>query len=322
MIKRKIIIDTDPGHDDALAILLAAKHFDVLGITTVHGNQSVEKTTANALKVLEFSGLTHIPVVRGADRPLIQPIRISSRGHGETGLDGPELPSPKIPIHRGHAVDFIIDTIMSHDDVTLVTLAPQTNIAVALRREPRIAKRIREISMMAGSATIGNTSPVSELNVNCDPEAAAIVFESGVPIKMVGLNLTRQAEANPTRVERFRKLTNKTGTIVTGIVDWYSKRVRSTFGLAGASLHDPCAVAWLLDPTLIESQMLHVDVELQGQYTRGMTVCDMRFLGLRGAAVESGGGLDGSKPPNACVGMKLDVDRFFDLLLGTLAEYP
>lgn len=321
-MKTKLIIDTDPGHDDALAILLAARHFDILGITTVHGNQTVDRTTQNALKILEFSGLTHIPVVRGSDRPLCQPLRVSSRGHGVTGLDGPDLPEPKISRHPGHAVDFIIETVMAHEDVTLVCIGPLTNVGLALHREPLIAKRLREISLMGGSTTIGNTTPVSEFNICCDPEAAHIVFTSGVPIKMVGLNLTRQAEVDPARIERFRRLTNKTGRIVTEIVEWYSGRVRAIFGLAGASLHDPCAVAWLIDPTLIESQEAHVDIELRGEHTRGMTVCDLRFLALHGAPVQSGGGVEGSRPPNAEVGMKLDVERFFALLVEAIAQYP
>jgi len=319
---RALIIDTDPGHDDAMAILLAAKHFEILGLTTTHGNQTVDKTTKNALKILEFSGLTHIPVARGSEHPLIQPLTPHPSGHGESGLDGPSLPEPTTRIHPKHAVEFIVDTVMSTDGVTLVTIGPLSNVGSAFRREPRIASRIREISMMGGATQVGNTAPVSELNVECDPEAAHIVFTSGVPIKMVGLNLTRQAEATPERRARLQALGNRVGQIAYEIVEWYSQRVQAMYGLRGASLHDPCAVAWLIDPTLIDSVRAHVAVELDGQFTRGMTVCDLRHITAPGTPVKGGGGTKPGEPPNVEIGMRLDVERFFDLLLDTLAKYP
>ena len=319
---RKLIIDSDPGHDDALAILLAAKYFDVLGITTVHGNQTVEKTTRNALKILEFSGMTHIPVARGSAVPLIQPLVVHPFGHGETGLDGPDLPDPVTRVDPRHGVDFLIDTLMAHEDVTLAPIGPLTNVGAALRKEPRIAAHIREISLMGGATAVGNTAPVSELNVECDPEAAHIVFTSGVPIKMVGLNLTRQAEATPQRCARFEALGTRVGQIVFEIVSWYSGRVKLAYGLPGASLHDACAIAWLIDPSLIESVTCHVGVELHGQYTRGMTVCDLRHITHPGAPIQGFGGVVASEPANAEIGMKLDVERFFDLLVNTIAMYP
>lgn len=319
---RKLIIDSDPGHDDALAILLAAKHFDVLGITTVHGNQTVEKTTRNALRILEFSGMTHIPVARGSEVPLIQPLTVHPFGHGESGLDGPNLPEPVTKVDPRHGVDFLIDTLMANEGVILAPVGPLTNVGAALRKEPRIASHIQEISLMGGATAVGNTAPVSELNVECDPEAAHIVFTSGIPIKMVGLNLTRQAEATPERCLRFKQLGTKVGQIVYEIVDWYSGRVRLAYGLAGASLHDACAIAWLIDPSLIESVRCHVAVELSGQYTRGMTVCDLRHITNPGAPIKGGGGVIPSEPANAQIGMKLDVERFFDLLVDTIALYP
>lgn len=318
---QKIIIDSDPGHDDALAILLAVKYFDVLGITTVHGNQTVDKTTRNALKILEFSGMTHIPVSKGSELPLIQPLTPHPFGHGETGLDGPELPEPTTRVDPRHGVDFLIDTLLANEDVTLVPIGPLTNLGAALRKEPRIRSHIHEISLMGGATSVGNTAPVSELNIECDPEAAHIVFTSGIPIKMVGLNLTRQAEATPQRRERFRLLGTRVGQIVFEIVDWYSERVKLAYGLDGASLHDACAVAWLIDPSLIESVTCHVSVELNGQYTRGMTVCDLRHITQPGAPIKGGGGVVPSNPANAEVGMKLDVERFFDLLVNTIALY-
>lgn len=319
---RKVIIDTDPGHDDALAILLAAQHFDVLGITTVHGNQAVEKTTRNALRILELAGLTDIPVYKGSDRPIAQPPRYGSAAHGESGLDGAELPEATISAQPGHAVDFLVDTIMSHDEVTVIPVGPLTNVGLALHREPRLKDHIREISLMGGSTGIGNSTAAAELNIWCDPEAAHLVFTSGVPIKMVGLNLTRQTVADPALIARFRALNSRTSTVMADLIAWYSEQTRRLFGLRGASLHDPCAVAWLIDPSLIESVRVHVGIELRGERTRGMTVCDMRHLGRPGTDIAGEAAISSSEAANAEVGMKIDAGRFYDLLLDSLAAYP
>lgn len=319
---RKLIIDTDPGHDDAIAILLAGKFFDVLGITTVYGNQSIEKTTKNALKILEFSGLTGIPVYQGCAHPIINEAIFSSSVHGETGLHGPDLPEPRLQVRPEHAVDFIIRAVMENDDVTLLPIGPLTNIAMALRKEPSIAGRIMEISLMGGSTTIGNVTPVAEFNIWSDPEAAEIVFTSGVPIKMVGLNLTRQAEAVPEIRERLRRLGNKTGPIAAQLLDFYSQKLKDIFGVQGGSVHDACAVAWLIDPTLITYERVHVAVELTGAFTRGMTVCDRRYHGSPGTKIDVGEGVYSSRNPNAAVGLSLDVDRFFDLMITTISQYP
>jgi len=320
-MKRKVIIDTDPGHDDMMAILLAGQYCELLGITTVNGNTYVERVTQNALKIVEFSGLTSIPVVRGAAVPLIEPLRQSPMGHGLSGLDGLELPEPSTPVTPGHAVDFIIDTVRAVSDVSIVAIGPLTNLALALRCAPEIAGRIVEISLMGGSATVGNSAPVSESNIAVDPEAAAIVFGSGVPIKMAGLHLTRQALATPERMARIRAIGTETSRIVAGLLDWYNAKSAAAWGLPGAALHDPIAVGWLLDPSLIESVKAHVDVELHGKRTRGMTVCDLRFLRLPGGSSSGGGGIRGSLPPNAEIGMKIDADRFFDLLIGAVGRY-
>ncbi|MEZ4661030.1 MAG: nucleoside hydrolase [Caldilineaceae bacterium] len=211
---RKVIIDCDPGHDDALAILLAAKHLDVLGITTVAGNQHIDKVTANALKIVEFADLTHIPVAKGCGLPLVKPPMYAPEVHGETGMDGPELPTPTTPLDPRHGVDFLIDTVMAHDEVTLIPTGPLTNVASALRREPRIAERIPLISLMGGGLTCGNSTATAEFNIYVDPEAAHVVFSSGIPIKMCGLNLTRQANATDVEIARCRALGNRTGQIV------------------------------------------------------------------------------------------------------------
>lgn len=321
---KKLILDCDPGHDDALAILLAAKHFDIIGITTVYGNQSIEKTTKNTLKILEFSGLTHIPVYKGSGCPIVgdKGFHYAPAVHGETGLDGPDLPDPSIKEQPENAIDFIISAVMKNDDVTLVPMAPLTNIALALRKEPRIVERISEISLMGGSVTYGNITPAAEFNIYPDPEAAHIVFESGIPIKMVGLNLTRQAAATPAIRARLRSLGNRTGRISAEIMDFYSKALQELFGIAGGSVHDACAVAWLIDPSLITSEKLHVEIELNGTLTRGMTVCDRRYVGNTGTVIGGGKGVNPGKKPNADVGMMLDVERFFDLLINTIGMYP
>lgn len=319
---QNIIIDTDPGIDDVMAILLAAKHFNILGITTVHGNTTVDKTTRNALKVLEFSAMTHIPVVRGSEYPLVQSRYTAAAVHGETGLDGPALPEPTTPVHPGHAVDFIINTVISTPDVTLVPIGPLTNIAMALRQEPKLKDYINEISLMGGSTTYGNVTPTAEFNIWCDPEAAHIVFTSGIPIKMVGLNLTRQTAATPEVIALIRCLNNRVGKIVAEMLTAYSERLHRLFGLPGGSLHDPCAVAWLIDPSLIESENMHVAIELRGEHTRGMTVCDQRGLRPPAAGISAGDGIRAGLASNVEVGKNMDVPRFMDLLINTLAQYP
>ena len=316
----KIILDCDPGHDDALAILLAARHLQVLGITTVQGNQSLDKVTANALKVLEFGDLTAIPVRKGCERPLAQPPRHAPEIHGQSGLDGPSLPEPRTRPQPGHAVDWIIETAMATDDVTLVATGPLTNIGLALHREPRLAGRLSQISLMGGSLTFGNSTPAAEFNIWCDPEAAHIVFTSGVPIKMAGLNLTLQAEVHEEEIARIRALGTRSGRIVAELLEFFGRQIRDIFGAGGGHLHDPCAVCWLIDPTLIEARALHVSVELRGEHTRGMTVCDYRHL--RGGGIPEHEGLRRGLPPNAEVGIRLDAPRFFNLLIGSLDRYP
>jgi len=311
-----IILDVDPGHDDALAILLAVRHLDVLGITTVAGNQTLEKVTVNALKVLELAGLTHIPVAKGMVRPLISELLHSPVIHGETGLEGADLPAPTTPLEPRHATEFIVETVRAHPGITLVPTGPLSNVGMALRRAPDIAGHIREISLMGGSTDGGNVTAAAEFNIYCDPEAAHIVFTSGIPIKMSGLNITRQAPATAERRERIRNLGNRTGKVAAAWLDFYGAQVKKTLNVDGPSLHDAVAVAWLIDPTLIKSKKMHVAVELKGNLTRGMTVCDHRWPGYGGTGVRR------RLPPNVEVGQELDVERFFALLYDTLVTYP
>ena len=322
---QKVIMDCDPGHDDALAILLAEKHLDVIGITTVGGNQSLEKVTRNALKILELGNIAHIPVFRGHPHAAIQPSRHAPECHGESGLEGAFLPEPSIQAQPAHAVDFIIDTVMANEDVALIATGPLTNIAAALHREPRIEERVNMISLMGGSATAGNWTAAAEYNIWADPEAAHTVFSSRIPKRMSGLNLTRQAPATRERIERIRALGNRTGRVMADLVTWFSNACRLLDGHEAVFLYDPCAAAWMIQPELIRSQMLHVAIELKGEHTRGMTVCDYRCLigsdpGEEITEVVSP--VPQGLPPNVNVGLRLDSDGFFDLLTNTLAMYP
>jgi len=322
---QKVILDCDPGHDDALAILLAAKNLDLLGITTVGGNQTLEKVTINALKILELGAMTHIPVYKGHERPAIQPMRHAPECHGESGLEGTTLPEPTTQAQPGHAVDFIIDTIMSNDDVTLIATAPLTNIAAAIHRERRLEGRVREISLMGGSVTAGNWTPAAEYNIWADPEAAHVVFSSNIPKRMVGLNFTRQAPATKERIERIRNLGNRTGQTVAELLTWFRIEGIKMDGQEAPFLYDPCAVAWLVRPELVRSQPLHVVIELKGEYTRGMTVCDYRCLTGTDPMIDISNQVTSvrqGEPPNVNVAFRLDAQGFFDLLTSTIGLYP
>jgi inosine-uridine nucleoside N-ribohydrolase len=318
--RKPIIIDCDPGHDDAVAILLAARHLEVLGITTVGGNQSIEKVTSNALKVLELGGLTHIPVAKGMAQPLLNQPRHAAAVHGETGLDGYVFPDPVTALDPRHGVAFIVETVMAREGVTIAPLGPLTNVATALRLEPRLAGRLAGIALMGGSAGIGNVTPVAEFNIWVDAEAAKIVFESGVPITMCGLNLTHQATVGEVELARLRGIPNPVAQAVAGLLGFYRDSTLRGFGRPVAYLHDPCAIATLIDETLFEFEEMRVDVETSGGLTYGMTVCDRRFAAA-GPDVRELRRRAGLPEPNARVAMRLDHERFFGLLCETLATY-
>ncbi len=322
---RRVVLDCDPGHDDAFAIMLAAKRLDVLGITTVGGNQLLEKVTVNALKVLEVTGMTHIPLYPGHPRPMVGELVTAPQFHGESGMDGPILPHPTIKPQNKHAVDFIVETIMSTDDVTLIGTGPLTNIAAAINHEPRIVGRVHEISIMGGSATCGNWTPAAEFNILVDPEAAYRVFNSGIHVKMCGLNLTCQAFVTTQELKHIQEIGNKVSNFCVDLLKFFIGSSSRSAGLSGAILHDPCAVAWLIDPTLVKAADMHVTVELKGEFTRGMTVCDYRHLrgpepsvDLHRAPTMRHRG----KEPNCEVALELDVERFFKLLNETIRAYP
>jgi len=308
---QKIILDVDPGHDDAMAILLAnaSPAIDLLAVTTVAGNQTLPKTTLNARRVMSKAGIKGIPVAAGCDRPLVRKQRIAENIHGESGLEGPTFSGePDVPLDPRHAVDLIVETLMASDgDIILVPVGPLTNIGMAIRREPRIVPKIRHISLMGGAWGFGNQTPSAEFNILVDPEAARIVFESGAPITMCGLELTHQAKATPDIIARFAALHTPLGDFAVEMLNFFASTYRKMHGFDGPPLHDPTAVAWVIDPTIVETQAAHVDIETHAEFSYGRTVVDLHdVLGL---------------PKNVLVATKLDVARFWDLMVGAIASY-
>jgi purine nucleosidase len=300
-----IIIDTDPGQDDAVAILLAlaSSEFEVLGITAVAGNVPLALTEVNARKICELAGRPDIKVFSGAVRPMLRPLVTAEHVHGKTGLDGPVLPEPKMPLQKQHAVDFVVETLMQRPagTVTLCTLGPLTNIGLALVREPRIASRIKQIVAMGGGFFEGgNTTPAAEFNIHVDPQAARLVFEAGIPITLIPLDCTHQALTTRARVERFRKMSNKSGPAVAELLDFFERFDEQKYGTDGGPLHDPCVIAWLLRPELFTSREVNVAIECESELTMGMTVIDWWRVTERKA--------------NATVCRGINADGFFALL--------
>lgn len=318
--RRPVILDCDPGHDDALAILLAARHFDVLGITTVAGNVDVDRTTLNARRIVDLAGL-QVPIARGCARPLVQPPAHAPEIHGQSGLDGYEFPPPRAAVDGRHAVAFLVDTLRARDGVTIIATGPLTNLAVALRTAPDLAARIHAISLMGGSVTFGNATPAAEFNAWWDPEAAAMVFQSGIPLWMCGLNVTRQAGIDREGIARLEALGTRTAGATASLLRFYLDRQRDLAGVSSASLHDPCAVAILLEPAVLTWVPVHVAVELRGEHTRGMTVCDVRHVPRFNPAALEGGPPRGA-PPNVRVAVAIDREAFLRLIEDALASYP
>lgn len=309
-MSRKIILDCDPGHDDAVAIILAGgdPNIDLLGITTIGGNQTLPKVTHNALSVIRVARLTDVPVYAGCSRPLVREVEVAEGIHGDSGLDGVDLPEPITEVGAQHAVDYIIDTIMNNEPntVTLVPTGPLTNIAMAVRKEPRIAERVQEVVLMGGGYHTGNWSAVAEFNIIVDPEAAHIVFNERWPLTMVGLDLTHQALATPAVVERIRAIGSECSEFVLGLFAFFRKAYQEQQGFENPPVHDPCAVAYLIDPTIVSTQKVPLDVELRGALTVGMTVADFR-----------------APAPADCttqVAVQLDHDGFWDLVVKAIAS--
>jgi purine nucleosidase len=308
---RPIVVDTDPGQDDAVAILLAlaSPELDVLGITTVAGNVPLPLTSRNARIVCELAGRTDVPVVAGMPRPLVRDLVTAEYVHGSTGIDGADLPEPAMPLHPGHAVDWLIATLLSQPPgtVTLCTLGPLTNVASAMIREPAIVPRIGEIVLMGGGFFEGgNTTPAAEFNVYVDPHAADVVFRSGVPLTMLPLDVTHQARILPDYLARIRALGTPVGEAVAGMLEYYERYDRDRYALDGGPLHDPCVIAYLLDPDLFGGRDCNVQIETGSELTMGMTVVD--WWGMTGL------------PANCRVIGGVDSAGFFDLLIGRLGR--
>ena len=321
---KKVILDCDPGHDDAFGIMLAVQHLEVLGITTIGGNCTLENVTRNALKVLEVLERTDIPVYPGHSCPMTVPLVTAPQFHGASGMDGPVLPEPKVQAQKKHAVDFIVETVMNTNDVTLIATGPLTNIAAAINREPRIVERVKELSIMGGSVTYGNWTPAAEFNIFVDPEAAYRVFNSGMHVKMCGINLTRQCCLTAEHVKKFREIGTKAANLAADLTEYFIDTTIKSASLSGANMHDACAVAWIINEDLIKAADMHIDIELKGELTRGMTVCDYRHLRGTEPAVDlcriptmpvRG------KQPNAEAALELDFDGFLELLYHTLRSY-
>ena len=279
MIKKKVIIDTDPGQDDAVALLLAlaSEELEILGITCVAGNVPLSLTSENARKILELTRYTEIPVFAGADRPIKRTLVTAEHVHGKTGIDGPVLEKPKIKLQSKEAIEFIIETILSYpkDEITLCTLGPLTNIGLAFQREPRIKTLIKEIIMMGGGFFEGGIiTPAAEFNIYVDPEAAAEVLDSGIPITMLPLDVTHKALTSRSRIESFRKIGNKAGIATAEMLDFFERFDVEKYGSEGGPLHDPNVITYLLRPEFYEGKYVNVEIELGSDLTRGMTVVD------------------------------------------------
>ena len=310
---RKIIIDTDPGQDDAVAILLAlaSPELDVLGLVAVAGNVPLALTDVNARRILELADRIDVPVFAGASCPIVRPLVTAEHVHGRTGLDGADLPEPSIPPHPQHGVDFIIETMLAAEpgEVTLCTLGPLTNVALALRRAPEIAPRIREIVMMGGAYfEVGNITPAAEFNIYVDPHAADVVFRSGVPITVLPLDATHKVIATAPRLARLRGLGNRSGAVVAGMLGFSERFDNQKYGQAGAPLHDPNVIAWLIAPELYTGRRINVAIETASSLTLGMTVADYWRVTDR--------------PANALFLRDVDAEGFFALLTERLARLP
>jgi inosine-uridine nucleoside N-ribohydrolase len=300
-VPRPVLLDCDPGHDDAIAILLAAGRpdaIDLRAITTVGGNAELEKVTLNARRVMTLAGIVDVPVAAGAAGPRRGELITALEVHGQSGLDGAELPEPAVALDPRDAVALMAE----RGPATVVATGPLTNVAALLERAP---ETVTEIIWMGGSTDRGNTRPYAEFNALVDPEAAELVFASGFPITMVGLNLTHQAQATPAVVDRLRAIGNASAEAAVGWLGFFAETYRNVYGFEGPPVHDPCALALAIDPSIVRTVETFVAIETEGRWTRGATAVDLH--GRLG------------REPNARVAMELDVARFWDLVVGAIA---
>jgi len=311
MTPSKIIIDTDPGQDDAAAIMLAlaSPELEVLGITAVAGNVPLALTERNARMVTEISGRGDIAVFAGADRPLARKLVTAEHVHGKTGLDGIDLFEPARPLETKHAVDFLIETLRNEPagTITLCPLGPLTNIAMVIERAPDVVKRIKQIVLMGGGFFEGgNITPSAEFNIYVDPEAARIVFGAGIPLTMMPLDVTHKVLTTKTRVERLRANGNRASIAMADMLEFFERFDEEKYGTDGGPLHDPTVIAWLLDPDMFSGRNCNVEIETGSDLTLGATVVDWWKVTGR--------------PENVFVARDVDADRFFDLLIERLGR--
>jgi pyrimidine-specific ribonucleoside hydrolase len=306
-VSTPIVIDCDPGHDDAIAILLAlaSPEVELRGVTTVAGNQTLDKTTRNALKVLELAGRTDIPVAVGADRPLVRELRTAAHVHGETGLDGPDLPEPTTKPVDVHAADLLSELL--EPGVVLVPTGPLTNVALLLERHPDVRERLERIVWMGGAIGLGNITPAAEFNAFVDPEAAAAVFASGIQVTLINLDVTHQALFTRAHADRLRG-TGRAGRAVAELSDFFQSFHESRYGFDGSPIHDAVAVADVIDPSLVTTVECNVEVETQSQYCDGRTVVDRLHVTDR--------------PHNCRAGVAVDAERFLELLVERISSLP
>ena len=309
MQKTKIILDCDPGPDDAVAIMLAAREpsLELLGVSVVAGNQTLENTQRNARNVLQWLG-ADIPVYAGCDRPMVRDKVIAADIHGSTGLDGPVFPPLLKRLEPEHAVQFLIRTLLeSEGDITVVTTGPMTNLAMAMRLEPKITEKIRRIVLMGGSFTNGNVTPAAEFNILADAEAASVCFRSGRPITMVGLDVTRKALCYPEIVERMGRIGNRASNLFVALMGHFCKTQKQIFGWEGGPLHDPVTIAYLIDPEVLVTKPMNVQIDIRSTQSYGRTNCD--YYGYQ------------KLPPTAEVAVDIDVARFWDIVETGLRRY-
>ena len=312
MSPRKIIIDTDPGQDDAVAILLALgspDEVEVLGITAVAGNVQLALTQKNARIVCELANRPDVPVYAGCEAPMGRTLVTAEHVHGKTGLDGPDLPDPVMPLQAEHGVDFIIETLRDapSSTVTLCPLGPLTNIATAFKQAPDVIEKVQEIVLMGGAYfEVGNITPAAEFNIYVDPQAAKIVFDSGCPITVLPLDVTHKVLVTKPRNDAFRALGTPVGTAVAEMTDFFERFDKEKYGSLGAPLHDPCVIAYLIRPELFQGRHINVEIETQSPLTLGMTVAD--WWGVT------------DRPANAMFMGDVDAQGFFDLLTERLAR--
>jgi purine nucleosidase len=308
-VTTRVILDCDPGHDDALAIVLAhgTPEIELVAITTVAGNHGLELTTLNARRICSLCSIDDVPIAAGCAAPLVRPLITAPQIHGVSGLEGYNWPEPTVGTVSDHAVDLVIDLVMAAPgEITLVPTGPLTNIAMAVRKEPRFAARVREVVLMGGAFRRGNQTPAAEFNTYVDPEAAAIVFGAGWQVTMIGLEVTEMALATEDVFQRIEAVATPVAQAVTGMLRFYQAQQQREVGIAAPPVHDPCAVARVARPGLVECRDAHVEVELAGRRTTGMTVTDFREVEGR--------------PFNTRVGTSLDMGGFWDLFLEALSR--